>query len=277
MRNKPTELLGFVLAGLLLSGCATFPGNKLPKQSTKPQLMKKDCLVTEFVVFDKTTAMAGTPDEYFAPNLKNIITDSGGTHPTEEKIEREIKSKVAVAIASYNLLPMNEKILMEYGGQMYSMASVASVGSFSITLPDTRVIAARYEKQFREELYAKMRNDATFREKMLPPDAVWFDCTTSLVEGNASTWFLEGLLCSCSLTLLPAHHNKVLHVRISVYENGKVYKREYTDYWNAVFWLPLFPIGLAQGDWPDPKIVKAILDNMALTAINDFQKEHGSR
>jgi hypothetical protein len=117
-----------------------------------------------------------------------------------------------------------------------------------------------------------MRTDSAFRSRILPPDAVWFDCETSLKQGNW-TWFLEGLVCSCSLTLLPAHHNKVLAVSMTTYANGRVLSRKsYEDYWNAWFWLPLFPFTFIQGDWPDPETITSVKDNMATTAVLDFQR-----
>lgn len=131
--------------------------------------------------------------------------------------------------------------------------------------------AFRCEQVVRKEFYEKMRSDIAVRNQWVPPNSTWVDCKTSITQGNAGTWKLETFLCACSCLLIPVHHNKVLDVEVSVYENEKNYTHKYEDAWNAVCWLPLLPIGLVQGS--NDKIVDSIKNNLAIAAVNDFQQD----
>lgn len=265
----------FILALFVLtSSCATFRCDRLPKQAIKPQQPNRAYLVTEQISYDEISSLQfeNSPGGGgVASNLRLSIAAAGGACLSDEKIDGEIKLQTAIALARYKTLPDIEKIRVAYGGETYLEAM--NMESYSVPLPAEGIIEARYKQQFRKMLYEKMRTDAGFRKQMSSPDAVWFDCKTSITQGNAGTWKLETLLCACSCLLIPVHHNKVLDVQVSVYENEKNYKHKYEDAWNAVCWLPLLPVGLVQGS--NDKIVDSIKKNLAITVVNDFQKELG--
>jgi hypothetical protein len=292
-----------VVLALFTSGCATFAGRQLPKQASMPPLTGKACYVSEQVTFDALTAIAGTPTEYVAPYLRAVIGPQAqalapalqekidarlrlidGRVATERFATRSEEDRKALAFREFYELGKTMHITIKPGRYGYIRGNPGETGvtviatSSEIETVYTNQVHAERKRAIDDEISVfrkRMRLDAAYRDSLLESGLVWFDCRSSLVEGNASTWLLEGLLCSLTLTALPAHHNKTLDVSVTVYEKGKVWKREYRDNWNAVFWLPLFPIGVVQGEWPDQDVIRSVVNNVALTAMHDWQNREG--
>jgi hypothetical protein len=268
----------FILAGCLVASCATFPGNKLPKQTVKPRLMNNACLVTERVAYDSITAVGGpAPSEYFAPALRQVMGEYAGTLTRVPSLQEAIEAQMK----AFDALPEHGKRTLIASKTTVSVSTdgrppVYTVEDLTGGMPLREVEASYKRRVVDKETRAftqRLVSDVTFQEKMLASGLIWFDCDTSVVEGNSSTWLLEGILCSFSLSLIPAHHRKDIDVKITIHSNGRSVKREYKESVYNVIWLPLFPLGLAQGDWPDQKTYASVLANMAAMVMNDLQKE----
>jgi hypothetical protein len=280
-RIKAITIFLILLAELMLLGCATFSGKRLPELSVKPQTMVNVCLVTECVAYDSITAMGGSaPGEYFAPALRQVMGEHAGRLPQVPALQEAIDAQMS----AFNALPEHERRILIACKTTSSVSNdgrepIYRVEDLTGGMPLCEVEAIYRKRVADKETRAFIQNmvsDPKFREKMLASGLIWFDCRTSVVEGNSSTWLLEGVLCSLSLSLIPAHHRKDIDVTVSIYANGEIIKREYKDCVYNVVWLPLFPIGLAQGDWPDQNTYKSVLANMAANVVNDFQKEKRS-
>ncbi|MCX5700451.1 MAG: hypothetical protein NTZ63_02780 [Candidatus Omnitrophica bacterium] len=275
-----------LVVSLVTSGCATFPGNQLPKQAVKLQIMKEACLVSENVYFDELTANIfptpqtpnmGTPIEYFAPYLRQVIVDARGSFISV------FQEAVDARMAIFNALSNHEKRVLICGSARYTKEKIGGVVRESVSyedltgdMPIEKVVALYKSWVVAAEstvLANKMRSDIKFREEILASGDVWFDCKTSVVEGNSSTCFLEGLLCVLSGSIIPAHHRKDINVKISIYTiNGKIHEYEYRDSYNSIVWLLFLPIGLVQNP---VRIINSVINNMAITALLDYQKDQG--
>lgn len=274
-------LVPALLVIMLVSGCGTFAGNRLPQQTTTPSPMKGHFFVAERVSGDGITSAFGLSDEVIAPLIRDTI---GPAVKYTEPLE--LKALIEAKMSYYRSQSAEMKKRLYLGIRRGATTVVYNETNNQTTLyadiyPITPEAMENEYKQFairksQTELADKLRQDAKYRERFTASGWTFIDCETSVIEANASTVILEGLLCVCSLSLIPGHHTKEVTTHICVYDQtGQRLDRKYVDCWYNVTGLFLLPVGMMQHEHPHMKTIQAVLNNIAVTALLDYQRELG--